>query len=64
MTPATMLRAAALLEREAESIRRSEQSFNAATKRWRWPTHTKTNGVKADHDEMLAVAAELRKGAA
>ena len=55
-----LFRAAEIIEREAESIRCAEQSFNALTNRWRWPASTKTNGVKAQHDEYLAVARELR----
>ena len=59
MTPATLLRAAEILEREAECLSRS---YIVSTKTSDAPVWDDQN-AKADHDEMLAIAAELRKGA-
>lgn len=56
MKPRALLdRAAAIIEREAEVIRAAHSSFG------RWDD---CKEVKRDHDEMLRIAAQLRKAEA
>jgi len=57
---ALLLRAAELVEREAECL---SSSYVVSTMTSDGPVWDDQN-AKADHDEMLAIAAELRKGAA
>ena len=60
MRSATLLRAAEILEREAECLQRSYVVSTMSSDEAVWDDAS----AKADHDENLAIAAELRAEAA
>lgn len=57
MTPATLLRAAEIIERDAERI--ANAYWHPGDGLW-----DENGRARREHDENLAIAAELRKGAA